>query len=293
MSKKIDLMIIGAQKAGTTSLKEYLGKHPQISTHVQTELSFFANDDEYTEGFDDQIKKYFLLDKVVLSNRIVAKHATLYTSEKSLRRLYAHNPKCFVVLVARNPVERAYSAYTMGVSDGWMNRSFDEISDILQSNSLEDLMYRHFVDMGNYAKYLDIIYSIFPEQQVCIVLFEELKADAEQVCSRLFTNLDLPAEVNIDYKITHNKTQKVRSEILAKWLLALRQNSNILKRFSKTILPYWLFASGSQILLQINKSRKSYKRIDPSMRKVLQEYYRPYNESFQRKTGISVEHWNL
>jgi len=49
--KLIDLMIIGAQKAGTTSLKNYLGEHPEICTHERIEFMFFVNEQEYKQGY--------------------------------------------------------------------------------------------------------------------------------------------------------------------------------------------------------------------------------------------------
>lgn len=51
MGEKIDIFIIGAQKAGTTSLKNYLGEHPQINTHTTKEFSYFYDDEEYNAGF--------------------------------------------------------------------------------------------------------------------------------------------------------------------------------------------------------------------------------------------------
>ena len=57
--RKIDIAIIGAQKAGTTSLKNYLGEHSEVTTHPHTEFSFFADEDQFESGYNNVFEKYF------------------------------------------------------------------------------------------------------------------------------------------------------------------------------------------------------------------------------------------
>ncbi|MDE0685767.1 MAG: hypothetical protein OXI63_22795, partial [Candidatus Poribacteria bacterium] len=58
-STKIQLMIVGAQKAGTSSLLRYLAQHPDIHTHAQPEMTFFLQDREYSRGYQWASAKYF------------------------------------------------------------------------------------------------------------------------------------------------------------------------------------------------------------------------------------------
>ena len=51
MARPIDLMIVGAQKAGTTSLLRYLGNHSSICIHEKPEILFFLIDEEYQKGY--------------------------------------------------------------------------------------------------------------------------------------------------------------------------------------------------------------------------------------------------
>src|SRR6185295_13613127 len=125
--RKIDLMIVGAQKSGTTSLKNYLGQHPAIITHLQTEFSFFVEEKEYINGMESAFKIYFSDVVPYGSRRIVAKSASMYLNEKSLQRLRRSNPDCQVVILLRNPVERAYSSYLMEMNAGWFNQPWSDI----------------------------------------------------------------------------------------------------------------------------------------------------------------------
>lgn len=59
MTSPIDLMIIGAQKAATSSLHHYLAQHPNICTHSQREMTYFIDDNEYQQDYRDIYKRYF------------------------------------------------------------------------------------------------------------------------------------------------------------------------------------------------------------------------------------------
>lgn len=103
MAKKIDLMIVGAIKAGTTSLKNYLNEHPEILGHFQIDLTYFTNDSEYEAGYEKAFKKYFTEGGITKTRRVIAKDASVHQYEKTIKRLYEHNPECYIVFIIRNP----------------------------------------------------------------------------------------------------------------------------------------------------------------------------------------------
>src|SRR2546421_13021843 len=111
--RKIDLMIVGAQKSGTTSLKNYLGQHPEVVTHLETEFSYFFHESEYVKGPAGMFRKNFLNALQGRSKKIIAKSAGLYVDEAALERLKELNPHYKLVLLLRNPVQRAHPSYLM------------------------------------------------------------------------------------------------------------------------------------------------------------------------------------
>ena len=56
---KLTLVIAGAEKAGTSSLKEYIGQHPDICVHWQTDMMYFADSEEYRLGQAAAWRRYF------------------------------------------------------------------------------------------------------------------------------------------------------------------------------------------------------------------------------------------
>ena len=192
MNNKAQLAIVGAQKAGTTSLKNYLSKHPAIATHPQTEFAYFAVDKEYEKGWNWAVQHY--LGHVPDQSSIVIKNVAIAYTKQALERLKDHNPHCQIVMILREPVSRAVSSYQMGVSDGWLTSDFDDIFtaiDSYQSTGEENQLYRNLVKLGEYAKHLDLIYQYFPADQVDVILFDELKSKPKQITTHVLSKLGL------------------------------------------------------------------------------------------------------
>src|SRR5438477_970618 len=76
---RIDAMIIGAQKAGTTSLLRYLAEHPALGSHETVECGYFASDTEYEAGWPPACDRYF---RGVDADMLVGKSAGVYVDER-------------------------------------------------------------------------------------------------------------------------------------------------------------------------------------------------------------------
>ena len=125
MNQPIQLMIVGTQKSGTSSLLRYLAQHPDIHTHSQSEMTFFLQDHEYTRGYESAYAKYFA--QCSENCKLIAKNVMVMYSHDIMQRIYQHNPKIHLVVLLREPVARAYSAYWWARRRGWENiTSFEE-----------------------------------------------------------------------------------------------------------------------------------------------------------------------
>lgn len=107
------LIIIGAQKAGTTTLFDLLSQHPNVIPPAVKEIDFFSSDERYGTGLDSYWKGF--------PHRPVApgRHITLEASPSYLmspvaaERIARHLPQALCLAVLRDPVARAYSAWNM------------------------------------------------------------------------------------------------------------------------------------------------------------------------------------
>ncbi|MGL5889719.1 MAG: sulfotransferase domain-containing protein, partial [Bacteroidia bacterium] len=231
----ISLMIIGAQKAGTTSIKEYLGEHPSLQTHLQKEFSYFFDDNDYAEGYEKALKKYF--PHAGQHELLIAKNAGLYTSEDGIRRLKEHNPNCEIVILLRNPVERTYSAFLMEKNYGHINIPFQEMRGIIEKADTTDWRYSFLIGMSLYAEHLEMIYRHFPKEKVTIIRYEELNTEPVKVCAQLFAKLGVDSSFVPNTKVRHNVTHKTRSQKAGKFITRLLRKDSRIKEFIRGFMP--------------------------------------------------------
>lgn len=130
-----DFMIVGAQKAGTTALYEYLSKHPQIQPTRQKEIHYFDSDNQHKLGIEFY-RSFFQFD--ANSKLTFDASAGYLHNAKAAERIYEHNPNVRIIILLRDPVERAHSAWNMYKKMYLRNRNwfFDEWVSVFGSNGL-------------------------------------------------------------------------------------------------------------------------------------------------------------
>jgi hypothetical protein len=106
-------LIIGAQKSGTSALSNYLSKHPSIRSACKKEIHFFDRDIAHARGYA-WYHSHFPLPYEIQRGAITfeATPSYLYRS-KSARRIYEYESNIKLIIVLRNPVDRAYSQWNM------------------------------------------------------------------------------------------------------------------------------------------------------------------------------------
>jgi hypothetical protein len=107
-----DFLIVGAQKAATSSLYYYLSQHPNIIGSRPKEVCFFDRDENYSKGIN-WYRKNFPKTKITKEAKYFeATPAYIYRSFAA-ERIYNFNPKIKIIVILRDPVERAFSAWKM------------------------------------------------------------------------------------------------------------------------------------------------------------------------------------
>ncbi|MEO9277730.1 MAG: sulfotransferase domain-containing protein [Nitrososphaera sp.] len=125
-----DFVIIGCQKCATTSLYDYLVQHPNIISATQKEIHYF--DSNYNIGitwyksfFPTVFSKYFI--KLRKEKCITGEASPMYIFNRIVpRRMSKVLPHVKLIAILRNPIDRAYSHYNMQVKNGYEKLSFEE-----------------------------------------------------------------------------------------------------------------------------------------------------------------------
>ncbi|PWJ43291.1 sulfotransferase family protein [Sediminitomix flava] len=290
----ISLAIIGVQKAGTTSLKNYLGSNPKLVTHPHEEFAYFINTKEQQNGFQNTLAQYCIHIDELREKKLVVKNVGMCMNEESIEKLKSHSPDCHIAIILRNPTERAYSSYTMGVVNGWMSKSFSEVIDAIEKwkKGEYDIMYNQFVRLGLYIEQLRMIYKYFSKEQVSIYLFEDLKSNPKKICQELCDMIGVNNSTNLKTDV-HNQTLVPRSKFLTSIIHQLRNNNSSIKQIIKAILPPSLFKYIGDVIINSNKSNTRFPKMDKQTREYLNRFYKPYNLALQELTGIDLSHWNM
>ena len=277
--RKIDLMIVGAQKAGTTALKNYLNEHPKVLGHPQTEFAYFSDNDLYERDFDKVFKEHFLVGNSKTAQVIIAKNVTICSSKISLERLRDHNPDCKIVFVVREPVSRAYSSYTMEVFNGWLTREFSCIETVIDNKDYDNVMYKLFV-LSRIVCRAPYSYLSNSSQGPKLKFFclKILKSNPEQVCLNLFEWLEIDTAFVPNTNIVYNESQRPQSAVFSRILMRLKRKDNLVKRALKAMLPYYVFTRIGNYLTKANKSSSKAQPAPTETLAFLHRYFEPYNK---------------
>lgn len=209
MSKDVlDFIVIGAQKAGTTSLFEYLRAHPELYLPSGKEKPFFSHDEIHAAGWQAFLASVFV---DAPPDRLWGKVTPWYmagcpvrddsgapetlTAERAARtipeRIRATLPDVKLVAILRDPVERCVSHYRMGLLSGREPRSFDQaIAELLSPDALERArLFRGssaYVVFGEYGRVLGGYYAVFPPEQLFVGFTSELQSSPGDFMRELF-----------------------------------------------------------------------------------------------------------
>jgi len=214
-----DFIIIGAQRCGTTSLYNYVADHPAVASAFMKETHFF--DLHFSRGLG-WYRAHFptaarrLAAQKIRHTRLVVGEATPYYLfyPHAARRVRKAVPNAKLIVLLRNPVDRAYSHYHHEVSMGVETASFEdaiareeallpeETAKVLADEGYRSFAHFHYsyVARGLYADQVERWASLFCRDRLLIIKSEEFYADPAAVVGQVFQFLDLPAWTSGNYR---------------------------------------------------------------------------------------------
>lgn len=214
-----NFLIIGAAKAGTSSLYQYLKQHPQIFLPVRKETNFFAFEGKqlrFNGPADDIFINHRSVTCIEGYKKLYTKAASfvgigevcplyLYSSDAPLN-IRKHIPKAKIIVVLRNPIDRAFSAFCHMIRDLRENSVRFEDAINLESQRIENNWEHiwHYTRMGFYFEQLSRYYSVFPKHNIKVYLYDDLLSHPAVVINDLFNFLGVDNEFVPDMSIRYN-----------------------------------------------------------------------------------------
>jgi hypothetical protein len=198
--RRLDFLIVGAEKAGTTALFSYLRRQPDVYIPFNKELNFFDRDHRYRDGTDfSALHRWFLpAPKSCLLGEATP---TYLMNPRCFERIRAYNPAIKIVALLRCPVRRAYSAWNyrrarLRDSRDFMTAVRVEIESGGDLSVARENKYR-YVTAGLYASQIRQAQQIFEPGNLLLIKYEDFTRDQETWVARAAAFIGSSAPVRI------------------------------------------------------------------------------------------------
>ena len=284
-----NFFIVGAQKAGTTSLYHYLNQHPQVYMSPIKEPFFFDHEiDSRGEivqrefGGHHQpprfsnLKEYRALFRGVKDEAAIGEATPLYIyAPGAAERIRTHVPEARSIALLRNPADRAYSAFLYALRIG-----AEPLTDFAQALREEPRRIDngwhyvfHYRTRGLYYEQLKRYYELFNKERIGVWLYEDLKDEPAKVSQSAFRFLGIEETFTPDTSSRHNPAGVPASEYARAAMKATDTTVGVLRK---------VVAPTSRILPMVLKVRRAVQSqvltepppIDPGIRAELIRWYK-------------------
>ncbi len=291
------LIIIGAYKCGTTALYNYLNQHPQIYMTPIKETNFFAlrGKAPFFKGPGDEQSPTMRLSIIhldeyqkqfdTISDRTITGEASpLYLYEPSTAQCIAsYRPDVKLIVILRQPAERAYSNFIQKVREGrerlsGFQQALEQEPERIKNN-WEPIWF--FREAGLYYSQLKRYFDYFPPEQIKVILQEDLLQRPKETFIDLFRFIGVDETFQPNTVIKHNQSR-------------IPINGPIANLLRKSLLPFfkqssldWVRLLGNTIEYPITYKPK----LSQSLKRQLTEFY--YDDIIQLQTLIQrdLSHW--
>ena len=301
--KKIQLMIVGAQKSGTSSLLRYLAQHPDIHTHAQSEMTFFLQEHEYTQGYERAFAKYFAGESShenIGDRHLIAKNVMVMHSPGVMQRIYEHNPEIHLVVLLREPVARAYSAYWWARRRGWENIKTYEKALAAEEARLKENWFKWrqcaYQSNGIYYPHIKNLITQFGADRVHCFLTDDLKENAESVCQQVFNHIGIPDDFKPVIGERYNQATLPRSEGFTFLFTQFLASRNPLRRAIRKLVPDATAYKLRKAVLDWNEKPQKNKNwtpppLNPDTREQQMAYFKPFNVQLAELLDRDLSAW--
>jgi hypothetical protein len=295
VDRKIDFMIIGAQKAASSTLYKYLDAHQDIYFPRLKDLTYFERDEDYVLG--EAWLKFFYRHA---ENEKLLGWASVHLMyfPHAPERIKNYSPHMKVLAVLRNPVERAYSAYNSARKRLLeASLTFEEAlqrEQVRRDGTFVERAELTYVHHGHYSEQLLRYYMLLGEKRVKVFLLDDLREDPRSVLREALRWLGVDPD-----RLSAQPIQRVNVAGVPRFpslQKAFYSTNTSLGSFLQRKLPprvkYYLRLYLRDPLAKRNIKHQEYPPISPQTRRELVQYFKPLNKELEELIGRDLSHWN-
>lgn len=197
--ERLDFIVAGVQKAGTTALHYFLAKHPHIALPRDQALHFFDKEEHFRGAPDYRIlhRNFDGGWRWRTAGEVTADYV-YYTP--ALERIARYNPDMKLLISLRNPTDRAFSHWNMRRAKGREPLEFLDAIKRDQEQIGSGLRGNAHLERGFYATQLERVFDLFPREQVLLIKYEDFRRDYARTINNVFAFLGVRRLTNIKNK---------------------------------------------------------------------------------------------
>ena len=217
---KVDFFIVGAPKSGTTSLYHYLSEHPQVEMSSQKEPDYFSDKAIHEQGMYYAKNRVNTLDKY--ESLFMQKESVVY-GEASVSYLFyenvaedikKYNPNAKIIIMLRNPIERAFSHYLMDYRLGLISDSFENVLAKKSKHKNAHLFYQQYIEVSKYAKQIQRYLVFFEKDNILFIDYEDFKINVSKTVDQVYNFLHISTEFAADINTKHNTFTMPKNKVI-------------------------------------------------------------------------------
>ena len=289
-----NLLIVGAAKSGTTSLHNYLNQHPSVFMCSQKEPHYLINNEIGEQRIPKgvlNIEDYKFLFKGASAMKYRGESSVMYLSFpefaiKNINKYLSKDVK--IIIMLRNPVERAYSGYQHVKRYNLMESlSFEKALDQSENRyhkSSNMTPASRYLELGMYFEQVKIFIEEF--DNVHVIIYDDYKNDFSSEMDNVFKFLDVDAfKVNAEEKYMVGgwewKNKRIKSLVMKKSPF-------------KTVLKFLLPFKSLRKVIMVNFRKRNINKIEkinPKTEKWLKEYYKSDIEKLSLLLDRDLNNW--
>ena len=295
-----NFLILGAARAGTTSLYYYLRQHPEVFMSPIKEVNFFAYDISSMEQLTNlsehdfpikTITDYQKLFKPGKDSKAIGEASPRYLWHPSApKKIQQMIPDAKFIVILRNPIQRAFSSYLMYFNQGREKRSFrqaiEEEIQLSQSGKWP-LGQMTYVGQGFYTKHLENYFHYFQRDQFQIILYEDYKVDLPGTLHQIFRFLGVSEDVaSFDSLPRHNVSGLPKNKVID-FLLKPRKFTKTIRRY----IPKKIHDPVFYYFMSVKERNMMKTDMEPHVRRKLIGIYRDDVLKLQNLLARDLSHW--
>jgi hypothetical protein len=292
--------IVGAPKCGTTALFEYLRPHPDILMPSVKEPHFFATD-MGVYPMVRTLEDYLSLFPESSDERLRAGEASVYylRSSEAIPNIHRFDPRAQIIAMFRNPVDMVYSLHSQLLYVAEETVTDFETAWRLQGRRSQGLdlpptcrepSLVQYAQVGQFGTQTQRLLSIFPREQVKLILYDDFAASPKTVYDEVIDFLRLPPDSRTAFpRINENKRARIAwlRDFSRKPPPTLRSAFRGLKR----AVGAEGIASVKKKIVALNTVRERRPPLSPELRAELVESFRDEVGLLSGILGRDLSHW--